>query len=208
MLEGYEKDRDGVIKKTNAPSPAYDEEYVKNYYSVNGAIAEELSCLRLGLLLGSLNQSVNKLLDIGYGNGGFLKRASRVIKDCYGYDVSPRFPLPENIRQTNSLTGEFYDVVTLFNSLEHMPDIDFVSDLQCRYVVITVPWCHYFSDDWFDSWKHRKPDEHVWHFNDESLTRFMNSKGYSILHTSNAEDSLRGEPLGYPSYLTSVFKKG
>ena len=43
---------------------------------------------------------------------------------------------------------------------------------------------------------------------DESLTRFMNSKGYSILHTSNVEDSLRGEPLGYPSYLTSVFKKG
>ena len=26
MLEGYEKDRDGVIKKIDVPTPAYDEE--------------------------------------------------------------------------------------------------------------------------------------------------------------------------------------
>ena len=25
------------------------------------------------------------------------------------------------------------------------------------------------SDDWFRSWKHRREDEHIFHFNDQSL---------------------------------------
>ena len=209
MLEGYEKLRDGVIKQVDAIPPVYDEEYVKDYYLVNGIFEKELSCLRLGLILGQLNHSVNKLLDIGYGNGGFLDRASKVIKGCYGYDVGPAFPLPSQIKPVyNNATSDYYDLITLFNSLEHIPDIDFIENLQCKYVAITVPWCHYFSDGWFETWKHRKPNEHIWHFNDESLTRFMNSKGYSVLHTSNVEDCLRGEPLGYPNYLTAIFKKG
>ena len=63
-------------------------------------------------------------------------------------------------------------------------------------------------EDWFKNWKHRKPDEHIWHFNDETLTRHVLRNGYSTLHYSNAEDCLRGEKLGYASYLTAVFRKG
>ena len=208
MLQGYEKLRDGIIKHVDAVPPAYDEEYIRNYYLTNGGFEKELSCLRLGLLLGQLNQPVSKLLDIGYGDGGFLSRASKIIKDCYGYDIGPAYPLPPKIKPVYNITNAYYDVVTLFNVLEHIPDIDFIEKIQCQHVVITVPWCHNFSDEWFEGWKHRKPNEHIWHFNDESLARFMNSKGYSCLHTSNVEDSIRGEPLGYPNYLTAIFKKG
>jgi hypothetical protein len=43
-----------------------------------------------------------------------------------------------------------------------MEDIEFVKDLKCHYVCISLPWCHYFSDEWFETWKHRKPNEHLW----------------------------------------------
>ena len=208
MLAGYTKDRDGIIKHDDATPPAYDEEYIRQYTLKNGPLEEELSCLRLGLLLGSINQSITKLLDVGYGNGAFLKRASNIVKDCFGHDNPPAFPLPPRVESASNPTGAYYDVVTFYNSLEHMPEIDFIKNLQCQYVAITLPWCHYFSDDWFENWKHRKPNEHIWHFNDESLQRFMKSQGYSTLHISNSEDCIRGEPLGYPSYLTAIFKKG
>ncbi len=210
MIEGYEKLRSGVIRQISPNPPAYDEQYVTRYNTNLGGRADELSCLRLGLLLGSINQSILKLLDVGYGDGNFLERASTVVKNCYGYDTSPAFPLPAktNIESVNKITGTYYDVVTFFNSLEHIDNLDFLSEIQCKFLVVTVPWCHNFSDDWFDKWKHRKPDEHIWHFNDETLIRFMAENGYTAMHYSNAEDTLRGEKIGYASYLTAIFKKG
>lgn len=210
MIEGYEKLSTGVIKQTNPTPPAYDEQYVTRYNNDLGGLSNELSCLRLGLLLGSLNQPIAKLLDVGYGDGNFLDRASSVIKSCYGYDIPPNFPLPTkpNIERAKNITGAYYDVVTFYNSLEHIENLDFLKEIQCRFLAMTVPWCHNFSDDWFSNWKHRKPNEHIWHFNDETLTRFMAKMGYTIIHYSNVEDALRGEKIGYASYLTAIFKKG
>ena len=158
MLEGYEKLSTGVIKQVNATPPTYDDLYIRDYNLSIGGVGDELSYLRLGLLLGSLNQSITKLLDVGYGDGNFLSKARTVIKDCYGYDVAPVFPLPGGVDRVDKITGAYYDVVTFYNSLEHMPDIDFLKDIQCIFLVISTPWCHYFSDDWFKNWKHRKPD--------------------------------------------------
>jgi len=210
MLDNYEKLRSGVIKNLAPDPPIYDEEYVIRYNNSLGGQANELSCLRLGLLLGCLNHPIQKLLDVGYGDGNFLERASTVIPKCFGYDVSPAFPLPpsSNIKSVKKITGTYYDVVTFYNSLEHMSDIDFIKEIQCTYLAITTPWCHYFSDNWFQNWKRRKPKEHIWHFNDETLTRFMLRQGYTVLHYSNVEDTLRGEKIGYASYLTAIFKKG
>jgi len=209
MLEGYEKLSNGVIKHVDATPLVYDEEYTIEYNARQmGALNDELSYLRLGLLLGGINQSMVKLLDVGYGDGNFLSKTKSIVKDCYGYDIPPVFPLPQGVERVDNVTGAYYDVVTFFNSLEHMPEIDFIKNIQCKYLMITTPWCHYFSDDWFETWKHRKPNEHIWHFNDETLTRFMNQSGYSVVHLSNVEDCLRGEKIGYASYLTAIFRKG
>jgi len=208
MLDGYEKLTSGVIKHVKAVPPLYDVDYTTKYKVSLGGQDDELSCLRLGLLIGATNQPIAKLLDVGYGDGNFLERASTVVQKCFGYDVSPAFPAPPNVTSVNSITGAYYDVVTFYNSLEHIPEIDFVKDIQCKYLVVTTPWCHYFSDEWFQNWKHRKPNEHIWHFNDETLSRFMRTRGYVCVHYSNAEDTLRGEKSGYASYLTAIFRKG
>ena len=207
MIDGYEKLTSGIIKHVEAVPPLYDMDYATRYKASLGGQDDELSCLRLGLLLGSINQPIAKLLDVGYGDGNFLERASTVVQKCFGYDVSPAFPLPPNTTSVNNVTGAYYDVVTFYNSLEHIPEIDFVKDIQCKFLVITTPWCHYFSDEWFQNWKHRKPNEHIWHFNDETLARFMRKNGYVCVHYSNAEDTLRGEKTGYASYLTAIFHK-
>jgi len=137
MIDGYAKSRDGIIKQVDAIPPVYDEEYVRDYYLVNGTFEKELSCLRLGLVLGQLNHSITKLLDIGYGNGGFLDMASKIVKDCYGYDIGPAFPLPAKIKPVHNITNDYYDLITLFNSLEHIPDIDFIENLQCKHTATT-----------------------------------------------------------------------
>ena len=73
--------------------------------------------------------------------------------------------------------------------------------------MISVPECHYFSDEWFVSWKHRRKDEHIWHFSSKSLIEFMNSQGFILINISNIEDNIRRPVDDIGNILTGVFKK-
>ena len=57
------------------------------------------------------------------------------------------------------------------------------------------------------NWKHRRPDEHLWHFNEKSIEKFFNEMGYDIVDYSNVEDMIRITKEEYPNILTCIFKK-
>lgn len=204
MLENYERDKSGAIKQVVTETFNYDRKYVDDSCVDNN----ELAILRLGVLIGAINKPIRELLDVGYGNGFFLKWASKTVQRCYGYDIEPAYPLPKNALKAESILGNNYDVVTFYNSLPCFRNLDFINQIKCQYIVATVPWCHNTSDEWFESWEERKPDEYVWHFNDETLQRFMLTKGYTLIHFSNIEDTIKGQVrIGLPSFLTGIFKK-
>ena len=50
----------------------YNYQY-SNIYNSYGEKSNYLSYLRLGVLLGTLNNIPNSILDVGYGNGAFLR---------------------------------------------------------------------------------------------------------------------------------------
>ena len=61
---------------------------------------------------------------------------------------------------------------------------------------------------WFEKWKHRRPDEHLWHFDKDSLVNFMERMGYIMVSCSNLEDTIRKNPhQEETNILTCVFKK-
>ena len=106
---------------------------------------------------------------------------SEIIKDCYGYDVS-NYQLPNKVKKVDSMTDNYFEVITFFDSLEHILDIDFVKNLSCNYICISVPWCHYLSDEWFKNWYHRRENEHIYHFNEESLKALFKECGYECIY--------------------------
>ena len=207
MIDNYIQLSDGRIKQVNKKEFIYDYNYSNNYNSptyIKNSL--NLSYIRYSYIVGAIHRQPFSILDVGYGNGDFLSVASDQIKKCYGYDISD-YPVPENCQRAHSLTSEFYDVITFFDSLEHFEDISFVEDLKCNYVCISLPECHYFSDEWFDTWKHRKPDEHLWHFNLLALITFMKSVGFNYITHSNIEDQIRKHSHDYSNILTAIFKK-
>ena len=114
----------------------------------------------------------------------------------------------DNISFVSDITSQPVEVITFFDSLEHFSNIEFVKELKCTYVVISLPWCTGGLDDqWFESWKHRKPDEHLYHFNEHSLEQFMDRQGYNMLNYCNLEDSIRQDATLVPNILTACFKK-
>lgn len=206
MLDNYSLDDNGVIFQINKNPFVYDSNYVDQRYNTYGILNDSMSHLRLGYVVGAIGRLPSSIMDVGYGNGSFISVCSSVIKKCYGADKPPFYPLPNHIQTITDIYSQYFEVITFFDSLEHFDDIYQISNLKCKFIVISVPWCHYLSDAWFEHWKHRRPDEHLWHFNLESLIKFMKFIGFDCISYSNIEDSIR-KPYdpNLPNILSAVF---
>lgn len=167
MLSNYTKLDNGVIKQININKITYDSSYNAKYNQY-GEKGNYLSYLRLGVLIGCLGKSPNSITDVGYGNGDFMRACKKSIKNVYGCDISD-YPVPEGTTKINLSDISNMDIVCFFDSLEHFEDISFIKSLDTKYIFISVPWCHYLSDEWFEKWYHRRENEHLYHFNDISL---------------------------------------
>lgn len=207
MIDNYEKLENGLIRQISISEKTnYGKEYVDTRYNSYGELCNYMSYLRYGYIVSVLNRFPTSILDVGYGNGSFLSVCARNKQTkCFGNDISD-YPVPENCERIYDLGG-FFDVITFFDSLEHFEDISFVKDLSCNYICISLPECHYFSDEWFENWKHRRPNEHLWHFSYDSLNNFMKECGFECVSKSNVEDTIRKHEHPYSNILTCIFKK-
>jgi len=207
MIDNYEILENGLIRQIKILDKiqSYDFQYVDERYNKYGEKGPQMAGLRLGYLIGNLGYIPKSILDIGYGNGDFLKVTEQGI-ESYGNDISG-YPIPTGSKFVNNIFDKHYDVICMFDVLEHFEDISFVKDLSCDYIYISLPWCHNFSDDWFENWKHRRPDEHLWHFNETSITNFFKEMGFELVVHSNVEDIIRKSTDNNPNILTCLFKK-
>jgi hypothetical protein len=204
MIPNYDCDNNGVIFQQKNTPINYDTKYVKNRYDTYGELANYMGYLRLGYIVGGLGRIPESVLDVGYGNGAFLKVCTNIIPDCYGNDITG-YGLPKGCSFVEDITSKHFDVITFFDSLEHFSDINIVGKLKCNYVVISVPWCHYYNDLWFENWKHRRPNEHLFHFNEKSLANFMSSYQFELINYTHLEDTIRkGEQK---NILSAIFRK-
>lgn len=206
MLDNYTRLENGVIKQNNVNKIAYTPGYIDNSYNNYGIKTTQISHLRLGYILGVLGKIPNSILDVGYGNGEFIKTCNTIIPKCYGNDISG-YPVPDGVEFIDDIYSKQFDVTCFFDVLEHFDDIYDIRNLMSEYVVISLPNCHYFSDEWFSNWKHRRPNEHLWHFNAPSLMNFMGEMGYKTLDLSNIEDIVRQGDGDVFNILTGVFIK-
>ena len=51
-------------------------------------------------------------MDIGYGNGDFLDCCSGFIKELYGNDIQPAYPLKSGLSFVEDITQQYADVIT------------------------------------------------------------------------------------------------
>lgn len=207
MIENYEILENGLIKQKSILNKirTYDYDYVNSSYNQYGEKGSQMAGLRLGYLVSKLGYWPKSILDVGYGNGDFLKICKNKI-DSYGNDISG-YPVPQGVTFVENIFERHYDVICFFDVLEHFEKIDFVQNLKCDYIFLSLPWCHNFSDEWFSNWKHRRPDEHLWHFDEKSIKNFFNEMGYEMIDYSNIEDLIRVSNEDYPNILTCILKK-
>lgn len=193
----------GVIHQLDAKPYEYTPQYIATYNTESYTKDNDrLQALRLGFVIGAHGAIPESILDVGYGNGAFLKAADiiprRFGKDVTGYNVEGVHLVDEYVPVS---------VVTFHDCLEHIADITFVKDLQCETIVVSLPYCHDYGDWFNDKYKHRKPDEHIHHFNPASLRNFMYAMGWITVAISTHEDIVRKSPGDWKNILSMAFKR-
>jgi hypothetical protein len=197
-----------LFSKDRSIRAVYDHAYVARYEHYPQAA---LSSIRAELV-NRWAPDARNVLDIGCGTGAFLE-AMRLISpqvDLHGHDISP-YPLPDFINRVGAnWTAQEWDVVTFFDSLEHFDSLDFVRQMRARTVVVSLPWYHScLGPEWFRDWKHRRPGEHLWHFDPLSLANLFTKARLRAVWLGNPEDEVRlPEPDAQgPNILTMVFRR-
>jgi len=191
----------GVVEQVDKSNIInYNESYLEKYDKIKD-LCYNMAYLRYGI---ASRVKFNSVFDFGYGTGEFLEVCAKANKSCYGYD-----PINRKIKDVytecnpSSPINNHYDLVTFFDSLEHMKDIDFIKNIKCNYVIVSVP-C--MPNEGFNNWLHKRPNEHLYHFNVSSLKNHFESKGYKCLSIGNPEDVIRQSELK-PNIITGIFEK-
>lgn len=206
MLENYKKDEFGVISQIEIKEKTnYDRKYIADRYRKYPEKCQQMAHLRLGFIVGAIGHIPSSILDVGYGSGEFLDAAKNIIPHCFGNDITGIVP-PTGVKFVEDIFSVGVEVVTFFDVLEHFENpAETIENLNCRYIAISVPHCHYPSDDWFKSWKHRRQDEHLHHFKTDSLIAMMRFCSFLPIIDSDIEDVIRKD--GNKNILSMVFER-
>jgi SAM-dependent methyltransferase len=170
-------------------SAVYGSDYAHQY---DTRPCGEMSALRWNFIQRWLRLPAGgRILDIGYGNGAFLKHARRHGMEVFGLDVhNEDFGIPT----VDYNTGGDFDLICFFDSLEHFPEFDPLFGLRASNVIVSIPNAPDCLLETPEHWRHYKPGEHLHYFSRASLDVLMRKWGLDTkIADGFPEDELRGK---------------
>jgi hypothetical protein len=204
--EGYIwHDSGALMSRDRTITAKYDHAYVARYEKYP---EQALSRIRADLAE-RFHLGWNSVCDVGCGTGAFLAEMDRRnwTAKIAGHDVSD-YPLPQFIERVPEWSYREWDVLTFFDSLEHFQHLGDLNLVRAKTIIISVPWYHpELGNDWFNTWKHKRPGEHLWHFTPGSLSEIFGKFDYRTVFIGSPEDAVRGSAPWGSNILTMVFQR-
>lgn len=160
----------------------YDVDYYYNLLRIHTHTAKQINDIRWQFV--SALHFDNKwpvVLDYGCGVGWFAAFKPAYIKD-ENMDTFDIMPVPQT-----GIRHKQYDLITLWDVLEHIPDFTDLAPLlqNTDYVAVAMP-IKPIGVFW-DKWKHFKPGEHLHYYSVELLEALFKFYGFSLLVDSMSE---------------------
>ena len=170
--------------------------------------------LKLRLIL-TLNGKPGLLLDIGAGTGDFLKLAKDngwKVKGVEPNDGASNLAKQKNLEIDESiekLSGQTFDVVTLWHVLEHLPDLEIITQKIEALVkpggtlIVAVPNFKSYDAKYYKNyWAAYDTPRHLWHFSKAAMGNIFSSSLTLVKTKPMIFDSF------YVSLLSEKYKSG
>lgn len=180
----------------------YAESYFQKYVEMDQTtFAEDLNRFRCITTIQAMPDHVKpiRVLDVGIGGGGFinalLKRQdiAPARLDVYGADINP---IAINWLENRKMLGSFdemYDVVTFWDSLEHIRYPE--TALQCVGTVAIVSIPIFRDAEHALASKHYRKDEHFWYFTRQGFIKWAGRMGFIVQDVRITETLLGREDI-------------
>lgn len=174
----------------------YDERYLDTFRRYAGSPTERaLNAGRVALLERHAAPGA-KVLDIGVGSGAFLDAAAAAGFNAHGFDINPHAVAMLRGQDRYAESAEGFDVVTFWDSLEHIEDPAAVFKRIRRDAVVLVAAPIFDDLHRIRESKHYKPGEHLYYFSPSGLIDFMALHGFRALEISAHEMEAGREDIG------------
>lgn len=179
----------------------YSDDYFAKYEAMADApIGIELNEFRKSLVARHAPTSSDAgpptLLDVGIGDGAFLRAVETLSwLRPYGCDINPAgiAYLIERGQLANFDAPASFDVVTFWDSLEHIRDPRPALAAAAHVAIVSIP---IFTDaaDAVTS-KHFRPDEHFWYFTRHAFSVFADQEGFDVVDILATETAIGREGI-------------
>lgn len=162
----------------------YDESYHKRFVErAHTELGKQIYKARWDFINRHVGEQGLTLLDYGCGPGAFHESGPAGF-DCFGYDINPHCGFPE-------LPEGRIDIATMWDSIEHIYEpLQVLVQLNAEYLFISTPNLESVNEP-VAQWRHYRPGEHLYYFDQYSLSELLGSIGYEILEFNFEEGALR-----------------
>jgi len=139
-------------------------------------------------------RKTGKLLDIGFGEGGLLTVAEKNGWECYGTELSPQslkygsernWKVSEDALADERFPKEGFDVVTLVELIEHVPNPDDFLQTACTFLrpggllYLTTPNIRSINQRWLGiDWSVISPPEHITVWSPAGIRKALARNGF------------------------------
>lgn len=184
----------GRLRVTEAP---YDASYFGKYQGYAATEqGRQITAARVELVR---RRTKNHVIDIGIGCGDFITTRNGWT---WGYDVNPAgIEWLQRWGLWRDPYKEPTDAITLWDTLEHIPNPSALLDNVRTWVFVSLPIVPGDGPPPLD-WKHLRRDEHVWYWTQQGFVRWMDAHGFKCVEHSRMEETLGREDIG-----TFVFRR-
>lgn len=176
-----------ISSKYFADLKIYDFNYAKTYreYEIS-ELGQDIIRHRASFIVSKIQEG--SLLDFGCGTGSLIQYLrTHSDLEVSGWDVNPTFGFNDPM-----ILFEKFDIVTFFDSLEHLQNPkETLEALNAKHLFIVIPSLDDIQIDDILQWRHYKPHEHLHYYSLDSLAALLSISNYEIPDYYYSESLLR-----------------
>jgi 2-polyprenyl-3-methyl-5-hydroxy-6-metoxy-1,4-benzoquinol methylase len=181
----YQRDRTHRIR--------YDDDYLRKFDAYDPKIAARVNAGRCALLERHLPKGAS-ILDIGAGNGSFVRAARRAGFEAYGVDPIPKASHALQEAGLYATDPDEFDAVTMWDVIEHMDNPGAILHQAKAFLFASVPVFDDFSQ--IRASKHYRPGEHLYYWSPQGFIDWAALYGFSLVDQSTHETDAGRDSIG------------